>query len=138
MKPTTGHCADETCKKAYLGLHQVYLYLEEYDSADVVLEEGCLVTGDKELEEIRFKKPDGAGAEICGGGELRVCHSLSGNLLEAGRGDDNTRLALSNAYAMMEEYKKSIEILENLENKEDPSIQSSLATGLCPLWRAVL
>ena len=39
------------------------------------------------------------------------------NLLEAGRGDDNTRLALSNAYAMMEEYKKSIEILENLENK---------------------
>ena len=55
--------ADETCKKAYLGLHQVYLYLEEYDSADVVLEEGCLVTGDKELEEIRFKEPDGAGAE---------------------------------------------------------------------------
>ena len=51
------------------------------------------------------------------------------NLLEAGRGDDNTRLALSNAYAMMEEYKKSIEILENLENKEDPSIQSSLATA---------
>ena len=30
---------------------------------------------------------------------------------------------------MMEEYKKSIEILENLENKEDPSIQSSLATA---------
>lgn len=42
------------------------------------------------------------------------------------RGDDNTRLALSNAYAMMEEYKKSIEILENLENKEDPSIQAAL------------
>ena len=44
-----------SCKEAYLGLHQVYLYLEEYESADVVLEEGCLATGDKELEETRFK-----------------------------------------------------------------------------------
>ena len=92
--------ADETCKKAYLGLHQVYLYLEEYDSADVVLEgdvfdEACdyayklaeekgytfvhpfndlaVATGGDPVQE-----PDGAGAEICGGGELRVCHSLSG------------------------------------------------------------
>lgn len=130
--------ADETCKKAYLGLHQVYLYLEEYDSADVVLEEGCLVTGDKELEEIRFKSLTELGQKFVEEENYEYAIPCLENLLEAGRGDDNTRLALSNAYAMMEEYKKSIEILENLENKEDPSIQSSLATGLCPLWRAVL
>ena len=121
--------ADETCKKAYLGLHQVYLYLEEYDSADVVLEEGCLVTGDKELEEIRFKSLTELGQKFVEEENYEYAIPCLENLLEAGRGDDNTRLALSNAYAMMEEYKKSIEILENLENKEDPSIQSSLATA---------
>ena len=121
--------ADETCKKAYLGLHQVYLYLEEYDSADVVLEEGCLVTGDKELEEIRFESLTELGQKFVEEENYEYAIPCLENLLEAGRGDDNTRLALSNAYAMMEEYKKSIEILENLENKEDPSIQSSLATA---------
>lgn len=96
----------------------------------MVLEEGCLVTGDKELEEIRFKSLTELGQKFVEEENYEYAIPCLENLLEAGRGDDNTRLALSNAYAMMEEYKKSIEILENLENKEDPSIQSSLATAM--------
>lgn len=118
---------DDTYIDAYLGLYDLYLYLEEYTSADEVLARGCEATNDAGLIEKRYASLSELGQWFIEEENYEEAIPCLERILEAGRGDDSTRLSLSTAYSWMEEHEKAIQILESMENQEDDSVKSALA-----------
>ena len=125
--------ADETNVDAYLGLHELYLLLEEYGSADEVLERGCAATGDENMIETRFSSLFEIGNQLIEEENYEDAIPCLEKIMEAGRGNDSTILSLAAAYSAMDESEKAVELLEGVENKEDEAVKRALAIAKAKL-----
>jgi len=118
---------DPTYVNAYMQLSDLYYYLEEYDNADAVLAEGCEMTESEELIEKRFVSLTSLGERFLAEEDYESAIPCLESIIEAGRGDDNTRLSLGTAYLEMDDFESAIAIFEGLENQEDENVKNRLA-----------
>lgn len=122
--------ADPSNVDAYTGLYELYLYLDEYESADEVLERGCTATNDESLIEMRYESLLNMGTQYMDDENYEDAIPCLEKLIEAGRGDDNTVLSLATAYAEMEEYDKAIELLNGIADAENENVKQVRASVL--------
>ena len=118
---------DKSNVDAYMSLYDIYILLEDYENADVILEKGYAATGDEMLKETRLTNLSEMGQQFLDEEDYENAVYYLEKLQEAGENSTEVLVSLSRAYSAMGEHEKAIELLESAENQDDEAIKSAMA-----------
>lgn len=117
---------------AYLLLNEMYIALEEYDSADEILERGYEATKDEKLLKTRYERLFSMAESCLEAENYDEAVFWLEKIVELGKENDSTLISLSKAYAMVEEYDKAMEVFEKVVNKDEErakDVHACILTG---------
>lgn len=118
---------DKSNVDAYMTLYDIYILLEDYENADVILEKGYAATKDEMLKETRFTNLSEMGQQFLDEEDYENAVYYLEKLREAGEKSSEILVSLSRAYSGMGEHEKAVALLESAENQDDEIIKNAMA-----------
>ena len=118
---------DKSNVDAYMTLYDIYIVLEDFENADMILEKGYAATKDEMLKETRFTNLSEMGQQFLDEEDYENAVYYLEKLREAGDKSPEILVSLSRAYSGMGEHEKAVALLESADNQDDEAIKNAMA-----------